>query len=168
MFKLSSVFGYWLAVSSIIEFTRFWVINPYLLSYGSLFPVFLASSFFSGDTFIFDIWNLYFFNNNITDFFRPCFTYISPVVDALLLVVIIAFLFVLSFAFIFMCMVTVRSCFGCTYCLCPFLALLSNIFYFLNFKFCFISDCTSLHMASYSMVFTFYFLILWLTLFAVN
>ena len=116
MFKLRSVLGYWLAVSSIIELTRFWVINPYLLSYGSLFPVFLASSFFSGDTFIFDIWNLYFFNNNITFFFRPCFTYISPVVDALFLVVIIAFLFVLTFAFIFMCMVTVRSGFGCTYC----------------------------------------------------
>merc|ERR1719288_422050 len=97
-----------------------------------------------------------------------CFTYISPVVDALFLVVIIAFLFVPSFAFIFMCMVTVWSSFGCTYCLCPFLALLSNIFDFLNFKFCFISDCTSLHMASYTMVFTFYFLILWLTLFTVN
>merc|ERR1712038_1565884 len=109
MFKLRSVLGYWLAVSSIIELTRFWVINPYLLPYGSLFPVFLAPFFFSCDTFIFDIWNLYFFNHNITDFFRPCFTYISPVVDAVLLVVIIAFLFVLSFAFIFMCMVTVRS-----------------------------------------------------------
>merc|ERR1711944_187677 len=113
MFKLRSVLSYWLAVSSIIELTRFWVINPHFLSYGSLFPVFLASFFFSGDTFIFDICDLYFFNNNITFFFRPCFTYISPVVDALLLVVIIAFLFVPSFTFIFMCMVTVRSGFGC-------------------------------------------------------